>query len=199
MLATGDAAKPVKRIKGLLSITVLQATDLPKSDFIGANDNYVIISVNKAPDAPKVLKTEGDELCGRTQVMCGKDPIWNEKLVFPVETSISAIHVQVHDEDYDKDDLLGVALIDFAGSENLKNLSLDKLWLHEMWVDLRNSKGASAGKVKLLLHFVPESTAAYMAKKWDATTGMVKQKVTQKVVSKFTDMAASNVKSYFAV
>lgn len=61
MLASDSKAQ---KLRGILSVTVLQATDLPKADWVGQNDNYVVCSLNKVPCDPHSNKNQQTEVGG---------------------------------------------------------------------------------------------------------------------------------------
>ncbi|CAF4279539.1 unnamed protein product, partial [Rotaria magnacalcarata] len=48
------AGSSSQRLKGILSVTVLKANDLIKSDFIGDNDCYAVISLEPLANESKV-------------------------------------------------------------------------------------------------------------------------------------------------
>lgn len=186
----------MQRYKGILSVTVLRAENLPSKDFIGRNDNYAVVSLNKPPvENVHQNKEAQNETCQQTQVQDGANPIWNEKLAFSVAGSLDVLYLQVFDEDPGKDEFIGSGEIDF------RKLTIDakKHWLDEPWIELRNEKGAPAGRVKLILHFVPESTFEYYQKKYDSTQAGIKQRITEKVVGKLTGIATGQIKGMFGM
>ena len=187
----------VHRLKGLLSVTVLQAHDLKKADWFGKNDCYVVISLEPLSNEP-VRKEVLTETCQKTQIHDGSHPIFNEKFVFPVAHRIEVLYIQVWDSDNRKDDLIAQGTVNLIDDEQGGQLdtNLNKQWLHVVSVDLFDEKERAGGSVELVLHFIPESVADYMGKKFDATQAEIKKKLTQKIVGKVTNVASDKIRAY---
>ena len=201
MAASSSSAR---RLKGILSVTVLKAKNLEKSDWFGENDCYAVISTEPLPLESKVKvenRKEQTETYQKTQINDGSHPIFNEKLVFPIPNQLDALHVQLWDEDSDKDDLLGYGTLNLLDDElgGRFDTNLDKEWLHVANIPLTSEKGGNGGSLELVLHFIPETTAAYMAKKFDAAQAEVKKKLTQQIIGKVTDIATDKIRGYVGI
>jgi hypothetical protein len=192
----GSSGSP-QRLKGLLSVTVLKAKNLKKSDWFGENDCYVVLSLEPLTNKP-LGKDQQSETHQKTQIHDGSHPIFNEKFVFPVPRRLDALYVQVWDADRDKDDLLGEGTLSLIDDEQGGRLdtNLDKEWLHAVSVGLTDDKGRAGSTLELVLHFIPESVSAYMGKKFDAAQAEVKKKLTQKIVGRMTDVASEKIRGY---
>ncbi|CAF0859435.1 unnamed protein product [Adineta ricciae] len=190
-----------ERLKGLLSITVLKASNLIKGDWLGENDSYAVVSLeplsfeSKEKSRNKDHQTETHQL---TQIHDGSNPIFNEKLIFPVADKLDTLYIQLWDSDPDKDDLLGQGSLSLLDDEQggQFDTNTNKQWLHTTSISLTTEKGKSGGTVDLVLHYIPETVAAYMEKKFDAAQAEMKKKITQKIVSKVTDAASDKIISY---
>ncbi|KAI8917097.1 hypothetical protein PhCBS80983_g00115 [Powellomyces hirtus] len=203
MLATEAETKQPERLRGVLSVTVLQATGLPKADLIGQNDNYCVITLegSKGPHKVPIDEKKKDsgpqsETCQRTQDQPGSNPIWNEKFTFPIPASEKgpvSLSVKIWDDDIDDDDLVAAGIFDLAAA------SLDKDWMEVKWIDLIGSKNQPAGKICVVCHYIPESMVAYFGKKYNAKQAEVKNQITKAVVAKFTESASGQVKGYFGI
>ncbi|CAF2135422.1 unnamed protein product [Rotaria magnacalcarata] len=198
------AGSSSQRLKGILSITVLKANDLIKSDFIGDNDCYAVISLEPLANESKVKtgnQPKQTETRQKTQIRDGCNPIFNEKLLFPVAEGLEALYVQVWDSDIGKDDLLGYGTLSLlgAGQGGQFNTSLNKEWLHTVTISMDNEKRGNGGTLELVLHFIPESLAAYMSKKFNAAQADLKKKLTDQIVSKMTDVAADQIRGYVGI
>ncbi|KAI9098592.1 C2 domain-containing protein [Phlyctochytrium arcticum] len=213
------------RLKGILSLTVLSASNLPKHDLFGQNDAYTVLALNAGPTPPaSPPKTPDDQtvMLQQTQVQFGSHPIWNEKLSFGVENDIETMDVQVWDADYDSHDLIGSVRISFSPAASQVSTEttgmttatagktpgtlqltlpapLSKAWHTITTVPLTSAKkDKPAGTITLILHYLPESASEYLAKKFNHHQLVVKQKLVEKVVTRMTDMAASQVKGFVA-
>lgn len=190
-----------QRLKGILTVTVLKAKNLKKSDWLGENDCYVVLSLEPLTNKP-LDKDEQTETQQRTQIHDGSHPIFDEKFVFPVSNRIEALYVQVWDDDNRKDDLLAEGALDLTDDERggLLDTNLDKEWLHAVIIPLTDDKGRSGNStLELVLHFIPEGMAAYMGKRFNAAQAEVKKKLTQKIVAKVTDVASEKVRGYVGI
>ncbi|UJR24432.1 hypothetical protein I4U23_005808 [Adineta vaga] len=190
-----------QRIKGLLSITILKANNLIKGDWIGENDCYAVLSLEPLPTESKGRSRNKDrqtETSQLTQIHDGSNPIFNEKLIFPVPDRLETLYVQLWDSDPGKDDLLGhgtVSLLDDDQGGQF-DTNLKKEWLHITTVSLTTEKGKPGGTVDLILHFIPETVASYMSKRFDTAQADLKKRLTQKIISKVTDAATDKVSGY---
>lgn len=191
-------SKP-QRLKGLLSVTVLKANNLIKSDWIGENDCYTVVSIEPPPLQAKVKsadKKQQTETYQKTQIHDGSNPIFNEKFVFPVAEKLETLYIQLWDADCDKDDLLGYGALDLLDDDKggQFNTDLNKEWLHSAVISLTTEKGGDGGTAEVVLHFIPETVAAYMGRKFDAAQADFKKKLTQQIVGKMTDVAADKIR-----
>lgn len=198
------AGSSLRRLKGLLSVTVLKAKNLPKSDWFGENDCYVVVSIDRLPTYPRVKaadKKQQTETYQKTQIHDGTNPIFNEKFVFPVAERLDELNVQIWDSDYDKDDLLGYGTLNLLDDDKggRFDTDLDKEWLHAATITLGTGKGENGGTLDVVLHFIPETVAAYMGKKFDAAQAEFKKKLTQQIVGKVTDVANDKIRGYVGI
>ena len=198
------ASSSSQRLKGLLSVTVLKAKDLAKSDWVGENDCYAVISLEPLPTHTKVKagnSKQQSELYQKTQIHDGCNPIFNEKLVFPVAEDLKGLYIQLWDSDYDKDDLLACATVNLLDDERggQYDTNTDKEWLHTTIISMVNEKGEFGGTLELVLHFIPETIIAYMDKKFDAVQAELKKKLTQQIVSKMTGAATDRIQRYAGI
>ena len=198
------ASSSPQRLKGILSVTILQAKNLKKSDWFGENDCYAVISIEPLSFETKVKagdKKRQTETYQKTQIHDGSHPIFNEKLVFPVPQNLDTLYVQLWDSDYDKDDLLGSGTLNLLDDDQggQFDTNLDKQWLHTVTIPLINDKGGNGGTLELVLHFIPETVATYMGKKFDAAQAELKKKITQKVVGQVTDIATDKIRAYVGI
>lgn len=187
-----DSSDP-QRLKGLLSVTVLKVKNLSKGDLIGENDCYTVLSIQPLSTQPG----QDTETCQKTQIHDGTNPIFNEKLVLPVANTLDTLYVQVWDADKDSDDLLGSGSLNLLDDEQggRYDTNLDKQWLHVVTLPLVDRKGRDGGTIELVLHYIPETTAAYLGKKFNATQARLKKKLTQQIVSKVTDIATDKIRA----
>ncbi|CAF1314107.1 unnamed protein product [Didymodactylos carnosus] len=198
------AASSSARLKGILSVTVLKANDLIKSDFIGENDCYAVISLEPLAVQSKVKagnQSKQTETRQKTQIRDGCHPIFNEKLLFPVAQELEALYVQVWDSDIGKDDLLAygtLSLLDNSQGGEF-NTNLNKEWLHTATISMDNEKRGHGGTLELVLHFIPETVAAYMSKKFNAAQADMKKKLTEQIVAKMTDVATDQIRGYIGI
>jgi Ca2+-dependent lipid-binding protein len=200
---TASSSSP-GRLKGILSVTVVRAKNLIKADWFSQNDTYAAISLqpfkeeNKKKAKDEKHQTEEYQL---TQIHSGSNPIFNEKFVFPVPVDLDAIYVELWDADLKADDFLGYGHLNLRHEEQggRFDMGLDKEWLHTVSVSLLTEKDKTGGSVELILHFIPESVAAYAGKKFNAYQAEVKKKITQKVVARMTDVASDKIRGYVGI
>lgn len=187
--AGGADPKSVQRLKGILSVTVLQAKDLPRADYIGENDNYVVVSLNETtPQSDKSF----DESCLRTQVQPGQSPIWNEKLPFPVPDKLQTLYVTVMDDDLGTaDDVVATGQYEFDPKS-----SLTTTWLNDVNIPLTDESGRPAGSLRMLLHFIPQTSTDYIGAKFNEAANGLKQSILQIAAKKLTNVASQQVMSY---
>lgn len=199
MAASHSHASP-QRLKGLLSVTVLRAKNLKKSDWFSENDCYTIVSLERLELKPADKKHQTEKI-QITQIHDGSHPIFNEKFIFPVPRKLDALYVQVWDADIDKDDLLGYGVLSLIDDEQggRYDTDLDKEWLHVVTIPLVTEDSKSGGTLDLIVHFIPETVTDYMGKKFDAAQAEVKKKLTQVVVGKMTNVASDKIRAYVGI
>ena len=198
-MATSSSAQ---RLKGILSVTVLKANNLIKGDWFGENDCYAVLSLEPLPLQGKVKtenKKQQTETYQKTQIHDGSNPIFNEKLLFPVPKGLETLYVQLWDSDPGKDDLLGHGTLSLLDDEQggQFDTNANKEWLHITTIPLVTVKGEQGGTVDLVLHFIPETVAAYLGKKFNAAQAELKKELTQQIMGKVTNVAANKLFGYF--
>jgi Ca2+-dependent lipid-binding protein len=123
-----------------ITLTVLEAKELPKMDLITANDPYVTVKIGDTP-VKKTTTCSGG----------GSHPAWGggqgEVLLWDIELSgIPRIEVRCFDEDVaTADDEIGLSVLD------LRRFLPDKNFEVGEWLQLRNAKGKSRGSVQVRL------------------------------------------------
>lgn len=192
-----------QRLKGLLSITVLKANNLIKGDWIGENDCYVVLSLEPLSSQGSKGKNSDQqtETHQKTQIHDGRNPIFNEKLIFPVADKLDTLHVQIWDEDLDKDDLLGQGSLNLLDDSQGGQFDTDteKEWLHITTIPLTTEKGKPGGTMDLVLHFIPETVATYIGKRFNNAQAELKKKLTQQIVAKATGMASDQAMKFMGI
>jgi Ca2+-dependent lipid-binding protein len=193
-----------QRLKGILSVTVLKANNLIKSDLFGENDCYAVLSLEPLPFQEKVKaenKKKQTETYQMTQIHDGSNPIFNEKLLFPVPIGLETLYVQLWDSDPGKDDLLGHGTLSLLDDEQggLCDTNTNKEWLHTTTVSLVTVKGQQGGTLDLVLHFIPETVAAYIGKKFDGAQAELKKELTQQIMAKVTGVATDKLRGYVGI
>ena len=195
------ASNSTERIKGILAVTILKAKNLKKSDWIGENDCYVVVSLQPFSTETKRRKSaekEQDELCQKTQIHDGSNPIFDEKLLFPINDEFNKLYIQVWDSDFDKDDLLGTGFINLMDDERggIYDTNTDKEWLQTIHLPLLDDENQPGGSIEVVLHYIPQTVMEYIGKKFNAKQAEVKKKLTQQIVAKATDLATDKVRAY---
>jgi Ca2+-dependent lipid-binding protein len=187
-------------IKGILSVTVLKAKKLMDSDWCCENDCYAVVSLEhlSMKDADQKQQTESRR---KTRIHDGSNSIFNEKFIFSVPEKLEALYVQLWDSDYDKEDLLGSGTLSLIGDEHhgRYDTNLDKEWLHIETIALVNEQGVPDGTLEVVLHFIPETGAAYIGKRFYATQAEFKKQLTQKIVGEMTDVASDKIRAYIGI
>ena len=195
------ASNSSERIRGILSVTILQAKNLKKSDWIGENDCYVVVSLQPFSTEKKRRKSaekEQDELCQKTQIHDGSNPIFDEKLLFPINEDFDKLYIQIWDSDVDKDDLLAQGFVNLLDDDQggRYETNTDKEWLHTINLPLVDDENQSGSSIELILHYIPQTVMEYIAKKFNAKQAAMKKELTEQIVSKATDMATDKVRAY---
>ncbi|CAF1389893.1 unnamed protein product [Rotaria sordida] len=193
-----------QRLKGILSVTVLKANNLIKSDFLGENDCYAVISLEPLTNQTKIKfgkQLQQTETCQKTQIHDGCHPIFDEKLLFPVAQGLEALYVQLWDSDIGKDDLLAYGTFNFLDNNQgvQFNTNTKKEWLHMVTISMINDKRGDGGTLELILHFIPDTVASFINRKFNAAQAQLKKKLTQQIVAKMTDVAADQIRGYMGL
>ena len=143
------------RERGTLTVTVVQARGVPKTDLLsfGDADPFVVftplseVAVGELPAA--ALDPKNDKV-QRTQVGEPVNPIWHETFKFVVDVDVKALYFHLFDADRGlMDEHLGTAVLSLA------SLDCDKEWVVDEWVDFKGGK-ANGAKAQLLVHFQPQ-------------------------------------------
>ncbi|KAJ3362404.1 hypothetical protein GGF31_001596 [Allomyces arbusculus] len=212
--AAGDAPPPLPpRIPhGILTVTVLQARGLPRTDYqLKDADPYVKLAID-APlaDAEKLAKADptANVAFAQTQVGDRQDAVWHETFAFPIYdrraggASPAKIYVEVWDSDWPTaDDFMARGVIDVPawlladGVESaLAGQNPGELndMLHERqrcrigWLPVFAEDGkAPAGEVHVAIYYLPKTIVQRMQMKMESKTDKAKAKV-DKVKDKLT-------------
>ncbi|KAJ3053256.1 hypothetical protein HK097_004691 [Rhizophlyctis rosea] len=178
----------MSRAKGLLTVTVVRGSDLPKMDFLGSTDPFVQLTL-----AETAIVKEPQQ--AKTQVADdGKNPVWNEKVPFTGIMGGEVVKLEVYDED-------SVGKADLVGTADLKVPTdrLDSEQLIDEWINVTSPKGEPAGKLFIILHYIPITVLEHLQKKFNKQTADAKGKMVSFVVNKVTDYASAQIKGAVAV
>ncbi|KAJ3036859.1 hypothetical protein HDV00_002342 [Rhizophlyctis rosea] len=178
----------MSRPRAVVTVTIVRGTDLPRMDFLGSTDAFVKLTLPPTP-----LSKDSQE--AKTQVADdGKNPVWNEKFPFTGILGGETVKVEVFDADtVGKEDLIGTAEL------KVPAVDLDTEQLLDQWIPLTDTKGKPAGKIFVILHYIPITVLEHLQKKFNKQTADAKAKVTQFVVNKVTDYASAQIKGAVAV
>ncbi|XP_057421574.1 synaptotagmin-5-like isoform X2 [Lotus japonicus] len=121
-------------IRGILSVTVISAEDLPGLDFMGKSDPFVVLTLRKAKSK--------EEIRHKTKVVNQSlNPVWIETFPFNVEDGLhDMVIVEVWDKDTFGKDYIGRCI-----------LSLTKVILEGEYTDSFDLVGAKSGSLELHL------------------------------------------------
>jgi hypothetical protein len=142
---TGKIRIHLRKHKGKVSVTVKMCKGLKKLDLIGANDDYVKVTVNE--------DDEGGGLSQRTTTlpMAGANPVWNkgkgEVLKFEGVEHLNRVHIQCFDEDeggVETDDLIGECNLPLDEIIDIGRERKGKAWQWEGWRVVREPNGQVA-------------------------------------------------------
>lgn len=136
---TGNAASPLKRkqviIRGVLSVTVISAEDLPAVDLMGKADPYVGLTLKKS-EAKSKTRVVNDCL----------NPVWNQTFDFVVEDGLHEMLIaEVWDHDTFGKDYMGRCI-----------LTLTRVILEGEFKDSFPLEESKSGKLNLNLKWVPQ-------------------------------------------
>ncbi|GAU11903.1 hypothetical protein TSUD_195260 [Trifolium subterraneum] len=133
-----DAAQKRKEviIRGVLSVTVISAEDLPAVDFMGKSDPFVVLSLKKA------------ETKNKTRVVNNTlNPVWNQTFDFVVEDGLhDMLLVEVYDHDTFGKDYMGRVI-----------LTLTRVILEGEYKERFELDGAKSGYLNLHLKWNAQS------------------------------------------
>ncbi|CAK9326549.1 unnamed protein product [Citrullus colocynthis] len=122
-------------IRGVLSITVLSAEDLPATDLVGKSDPYVVLTMKKSGMKNKT-RVVNESL----------NPIWNQTFDFVVEDGLhDMLIVEVWDHDTFGKDYMGRCI-----------LTLTRVILEGEYKESFELDGAKSGRLNLHLKWMPQ-------------------------------------------
>ncbi|KNE67680.1 hypothetical protein AMAG_12415 [Allomyces macrogynus ATCC 38327] len=208
---------------GILTVTAVQARGLPRMDMMGDTDAYLKISVDlPVAEAEGLAKKDGDDSDAeedadkaaaqlaaappvlRTQVADLADPVWHEKLAFPIYTQAGPGKLYVEAWDQDKgpssDDFIGVSVVDIPallGASSVADMAKHQR-VADVWANLEDPQGRNVGQVQLLVHYLPQGVFDRMGAKFNKQTDSMKTALSAKIVAVVTDMTASKIKGMFS-
>ncbi|XP_014509337.1 synaptotagmin-5 isoform X1 [Vigna radiata var. radiata] len=136
--ANENATTPKKKeviIRGVLSVTVVSAEDLPATDFLGKSDPFVVLTLKKAETKNKT-RVVNDSL----------NPVWNQTFDFVVEDGLhDMLIVEVWDHDTFGKDYMGRCI-----------LTLTRVILEGEYKERFELDGAKSGYLNLHLKWMPQ-------------------------------------------
>ncbi|XVF88301.1 hypothetical protein PTKIN_Ptkin19aG0039100 [Pterospermum kingtungense] len=122
-------------IRGVLSVTVISAEDLPVVDLTGKADPYVVLTMKKS-EARNKTRVVNESL----------NPVWNQTFDFVVEDGLHDILIlEVWDHDTFGKDYMGRCI-----------LTLTRVILEGEYEDSLQIDGAKSGKLNLHLKWMPQ-------------------------------------------
>ncbi|KAE8689044.1 Synaptotagmin-5 [Hibiscus syriacus] len=122
-------------IRGVLSVTVISAEDLPIVDLMGKADPYVVLTLKKS-EAKHKTRVVNDSL----------NPVWNQTFDFVVEDGLhDMLILEVWDHDTFGKDYMGRCI-----------LTLTRVILEGEYKDGLQLEGAKSGKLNLHLKWMPQ-------------------------------------------
>uniref|UniRef100_A0A803LH43 Uncharacterized protein n=1 Tax=Chenopodium quinoa TaxID=63459 RepID=A0A803LH43_CHEQI len=134
----GSSFAPKKReviVRGVLSVTVISADDLPAVDFTGKSDPYVILTMKKSQTKNKT-RVVNESL----------NPVWNQTFDFLVEDGLhDMLMLEVWDHDTFGKDYMGRCI-----------LTLTRVILEGEYRESFPLDGAKTGTVNLFLKWSPQ-------------------------------------------
>ncbi|KAI3454221.1 hypothetical protein Pfo_010884 [Paulownia fortunei] len=140
-----DAADPLKSasqmkkdviIRGVLSVTVISAEDLPAKDLMGKSDPFVVLTMKKSEQKNKT-RVLNDTL----------NPVWNQTFDFVVEDGLHELLIlEVYDHDTFGKDKMGRCI-----------MTLTRAILEEEFTDSFPIDGTESGRLNLHLRWTPQT------------------------------------------
>uniref|UniRef100_A0A9I9CHM1 Synaptotagmin-5-like n=1 Tax=Cucumis melo TaxID=3656 RepID=A0A9I9CHM1_CUCME len=140
---SGKQSSPKKRdtiVRGVLSVTVIAAEDLPAVDFMGKADPYVVLTMKKSETKVKTRLTIG---WFRQVVHDTVNPVWNQTFDFLVEDALhDMLMIEVWDHDTFGKDKLGRVIMtltrailegEIQDSFPLEGAKSGRIFLHLKW------------------------------------------------------------------
>lgn len=122
-------------VRGVLSVTVISADNLPAVDLLGKADPYVVLTLRKAGTKNKTRV-----------VMDNLNPVWNQTFDFLVEDGLhDMLILEVYDHDTFKKDYMGRCI-----------LTLTRVIMEGEYKESYELDGAKSGKVNLHLKWTPQ-------------------------------------------
>lgn len=122
-------------IRGVLSVTVISAENLPASDLMGKADPYVVLTMKKSQTRNKT-RVVNDSL----------NPVWNQTFDFVVEDGLHDLLIaEVWDHDTFGKDYMGRCIF-----------TLTRVILEGEYKDSFELDGAKSGKLNLHLKWMPQ-------------------------------------------
>ncbi|KAG9156024.1 hypothetical protein Leryth_012091 [Lithospermum erythrorhizon] len=119
-------------VRGVLSITVISAENLPSADFLGKSDPFVVLIMKKS-DQRKKTRVLNNTL----------NPVWNQTFDFVVEDGLhELLVVEIWDHDVFRKDKLGGCIMtltrvilegEITGSFNIDRTKSGKMYLQLKW------------------------------------------------------------------
>ncbi|XVF34574.1 hypothetical protein REPUB_Repub18cG0070400 [Reevesia pubescens] len=137
-IENGKAVTEKKReviIRGVLSVNVISAEDLPTVDLMGKADPYVVLTMKKS-EARNKTRVVNDSL----------NPVWNQTFDFVVEDGLhDMLILEVWDHDTFGKDYMGRCI-----------LTLTRVILEGEYKDSLQLEGAKSGKLNFHLKWMPQ-------------------------------------------
>lgn len=133
----GNGGESMKKkdviIRGVLTVTVISADDLPPADLMGKADPYVVLTLKKT------------EIKNKTRVVNESlNPVWNQTFDFMVEDGLhDMLMLEVYDHDTFGKDYMGRVI-----------LTLTRVLLEGEYKESFELEGAKSGKLNLQLKWV---------------------------------------------
>ncbi|WCJ29985.1 Calcium-dependent lipid-binding (CaLB domain) family protein [Euphorbia peplus] len=132
----GNSRRKDVIIRGVLSVTVISAEDLPSVDLMGKSDPFVILTMKKA-GTKNQTRVVNDSL----------NPVWNQTFDFVVEDGLHEMLIaEVYDHDTFGKDYMGRCI-----------LTLTKVIVEGEYKDKFPVEGAKSGSLYLSLKWIPQS------------------------------------------
>ncbi len=105
-------SKTRKKMNIVVNLTIHRAHGVPKMDLVGHADPYIAVHYPPPPTGPKVQRAQKAYFTTSTQKSTA-DPVWNQTAHFFLSNSASMYALlELLDEDFVKDELIGSVLID---------------------------------------------------------------------------------------